>query len=103
MTETKMISETLQRVWQPPAPSTDAAARIIARAANTPQAAPVAPRRSARPVLWLAAAASFAAVLMWNGTRQTNAPTSNQYAETDALDEAALSFLYSNQSEEELL
>ncbi len=98
-----MISQTLQRAWQPPAPSADAAARIIARAATLPQAAPVAPRRSVRPVLWLAAAASFAAVMMWSSARQTISPAPTQYAETDALDEAALSFLYSNQSEEDLI
>ncbi len=107
MTDDDKIKSKLMTNWQPPAPSPEAVAKILNRASALQQAsAPVPVRARVRPVMWLAAAASFAAVLVWSSMTKFASPpaqiSSTQMAQNDALDEAALTFVFSDQSLEDL-
>jgi hypothetical protein len=104
MTDDKFLADALRANWQPPAPTADAMTRLLEKAAATPQQT-VTPAPRSRQMIWIAAAASFAAVMLWNGLSHLRSPVPNQtdIAQTDVLDEAALSYVFSNQSEEEYL
>jgi hypothetical protein len=104
MTDDKSLTNMLNRFWQPPAPADDAMARLMARVAVTPQQS-IVPASRSRQMIWIAAAASFAGIMLWNGLSHLNSPAPVQidFAQTDMLDEPALSYVFSNTDEEEYL
>ena len=104
----------LQNHWQPPAPRDSAVGEILARAAQTPQAALQGQQPGSllrRPRLWLAAAASFAAILTVGSMMRPPASVEDgsrpgagiSYADASPLDDDALSYVFSNELQEELL
>jgi hypothetical protein len=104
MTDDKLLADALRVNWQPPAAADDAMARLMAKVAVTPQQS-IVPASRSRQMIWIAAAASFAGIMLWNGLSHLHSPALDQidFAQTDVLDEPALSYVFSNTNEEEYL
>jgi hypothetical protein len=113
-TDTHTLSAYLQATWQAPAASPGAIARILQAASDTPQiSAQVASRfrfgpirfgpNLFGPVIGLAAAASFALAILWTGMGRNAVTPPLQTNQNALLDDEALTYVFSNQSTEELL
>jgi hypothetical protein len=103
--ETQKITDYLARSWQAPAASPAAVPRILQAAAATSQLSARAPGMSrAKPMMVLAAAASVALVMVWSGMMpKTGSPVLVPATQSALLDDDALTYVFSNQSTEELL
>lgn len=101
MTEDDRIQQFLRTTWQPPQAPPRAVATLLARVAATPQA-PAPARSGTRPVLWLAAAASFALMLVWSRWNPIVPAPSRPVVSRDLLDQEALTLVFSDETLEDL-
>jgi hypothetical protein len=102
--EEMRLHDYLQKNWQPPVSTTDAVSRILRVASQTSQqSAQVQRPLRISPVWGLAMAASFAAAMIWMGVSPKPVSPDTQFVQRSPLDEEALTYVFSNQSSEELL
>jgi hypothetical protein len=109
MSTTDTFARDLAAAWQAPAASPDAVARLMAQVDRQTQNPSDTAQKSVRHVnrvfLLSAAAASVAVLLVWSSFNRAPATPNpaQEIAQAEPLDEVALSFIFSDHTEEELL